>query len=75
MVQYNRLKKERPIWDRDRENIFRQAAVIFLGDLRLIQWTVKHGWIVIHIFDVNDDCSVVLITIVRCHQFELILGK
>lgn len=59
----------------DRQNIFREAAVIFLGDLRLVQRAVKHGWVVIHILDMNDYCGVVLVAVVRCHQPELILRK
>lgn len=70
-----RLENWESISVRDLKNIFWQAAVILLCDLRLIQWPVKQGWIVIHIFDMNDNGGVVLIPVVRCHKSELILYR
>lgn len=48
----------------DRKNVLGQPPVVLLGDLRLVERTVKHGGIVVDVLDVYDDCSVVLVTVI-----------
>lgn len=55
------------------ENSFGQHSIIFLGDLSLVCWSVKHRGIVIDIIDMNDNGGVVFVQVVRCDQPQLVL--
>jgi hypothetical protein len=48
----------------DREDILRKSPVVLLGDLRLVEGAVEHGWIIVHVLDVNDNRRVVLIAVI-----------
>lgn len=59
--------EENPLW---------KTPIILLRDLRLIGGTVKHGRIVVHVIDMDDNGGVIFIFVIRCDEPELVLiGK
>ena len=57
----------------DLEDVFGQTAVVFLGDLGLVDRFVELRGVVIHVPYVDHYVRVVLVQIVRRHQTQLVL--
>lgn len=48
----------------DLQHALGQVAVVLLGDLSAVGWSLKHWWVVVHILHVDHHCGVVLLQIV-----------
>ena len=50
-----------------------KMSIILFCDLCLIRWSIECRWIVIDIFDMNNNRGVIFIQIVRGNQSQLVL--
>ena len=57
----------------DLKHAFGKQSVVLFSNLCFVCRTIECRWIIVHVFDVNNYCCVVLIQIVRCDQPQLIL--
>lgn len=59
----------------DLQHTLGQVAVVLLGDLSAVGWSLKHGWVVVHILHVDHHSGVVLLQVVWGRQAQLVLSR
>jgi len=59
----------------DLQHTLGQVAVVLLGDLSAVGWSLEHGWVVVHILHVDHHSGVVLLQVVWGRQAQFVLSR
>jgi len=55
------------------KDTFRKNAIILFRNLRLVRRSIKGRRIIVNVLNVDDDCCITFIEVIRCDQSEFVL--